>query len=283
MFDLEKQIQSWRQTLAPALKERTEAVEELESHLRDHFDELTRAGESSEQAWTMAIARLGDAGTIAREFAKVPNGPWMPARLTLAMLIVAALLLTVWLSFRLSHGLGLLLACHIFAISVGYLATFAVGICAMCATVWRAFGKLRAPNSIDFRRIGLGISIAAAVLNSLGFVLGMIWSRNHLGHWWQWDPREIGGACVVTWNCVLVSLLRSRTRGGDASGLLAGLIGNAVVALSWFGPVLLDPTRLIHVPAWYRPLLGGFLMLQLLLIYAALLPAGRLASAGSRE
>ena len=40
MFDLEAQIRSWRQSLPPALADHPEAVDELESHLRDAVEEL---------------------------------------------------------------------------------------------------------------------------------------------------------------------------------------------------------------------------------------------------
>jgi ABC-type transport system involved in cytochrome c biogenesis permease subunit len=191
------------------------------------------------------------------------------------------LLLGVSLSLRLSHGLGLLLACHIFTLSIGYLATFAVGISAMCATVCRAIGRFRAPQSSAFRRTGARICIAATALNFVGIVLGMFWSKDHRGHWWQWDPREVGAVCVLGWNCVLLSLLRPRS--SDASALLAGIVANIIVAVSWFGPALLDPPRSSLLPAWYRSVLLGFVMLQCLLIYAALLPAGCLFSTGAPE
>ena len=91
MFDLEQQIASWREQFVLALPNRSDVLDELESHLRDETDRLIRAGQSPEQAWQIATAKLGDAKTMAEEFAKTSPSPWLPARLSLSILITLRL------------------------------------------------------------------------------------------------------------------------------------------------------------------------------------------------
>ena len=47
-------------------------IDELESHLRDEVERLTRGGLPLDQAWPQAVARLGGPEQLAAEFAKVP-------------------------------------------------------------------------------------------------------------------------------------------------------------------------------------------------------------------
>ena len=44
------------------------------------------------------------------------------------------------------------------------------------------------------RKRDLGL---AALL--LAVALGAWWSHRYLGRWWGWDPKEIGGICVLAW------------------------------------------------------------------------------------
>jgi hypothetical protein len=54
--------------------------------------------------------------------------------------------------------------------------------------------------------------------------------------------------------------------------VLAG-VGNVIVSLSWFGPALLDNRH----SSGFGPALLGFVVVQLLLLLLALVPAGWLA------
>src|SRR5271170_171984 len=120
MFDLEKQIASWREQFSLAMPNQPEAMDELESHLRDEIDQLIRAGRSPEQAWQIATTKLGDAKTMAEEFAKTSASHWLPAQLSLGVLLMCAVALIVLL---ISRGQDLLLASHVFTITAGYLST----------------------------------------------------------------------------------------------------------------------------------------------------------------
>src|SRR5262245_51371330 len=99
MFDAEERIRRWRRELAETGRCSGETIDELESHLRESFQQFVRAGHSPEQALEMALARLGTPQALAAEFAKVPPpglAPWLPVRLAyLAMIALAAWLLGI--------------------------------------------------------------------------------------------------------------------------------------------------------------------------------------------
>src|SRR6266704_3257419 len=71
MFDLEKAIADWRQQMMAAGVSNGEALNELESHLRDDIEQEMRAGLSSQQAFELAAQKMGEAHQLKGEFAKV--------------------------------------------------------------------------------------------------------------------------------------------------------------------------------------------------------------------
>ncbi len=73
VFDLDGAIGQWRKNLAlaPALSQQN--LDELESHLRDSVLELHHRGISEEEAFVIAVRRIGSQDAIGREFEKV-NG-----------------------------------------------------------------------------------------------------------------------------------------------------------------------------------------------------------------
>ena len=74
MNDVEAQIAEWRSYVgnAPAVQDRD--VEELEAHLRDQITELGSAGLSPDEAFLVAVKRLGDVDSLSREFAREHSG-----------------------------------------------------------------------------------------------------------------------------------------------------------------------------------------------------------------
>ena len=74
----------------------------------------------------------------------------------------------------------------------------------------------------------------AAGLVIAGLLLGMLWSRQNLGRYWGWDPKEIGGLCASAWLAALVVTQRyGRLR--DRAVMLLGIGGSTVVSLAWLG------------------------------------------------
>jgi len=71
MFDLEAQINSWRDHLRARGNFTESDISELESHLRDEIDDLITSGLSPDEAFLISVKRLGNADAISREYAKV--------------------------------------------------------------------------------------------------------------------------------------------------------------------------------------------------------------------
>jgi hypothetical protein len=74
MDGVESQIAEWRAYVAkaPALNGRD--VDELEAHLRDQIAELDAAGLTTDEAFLVAVKRMGDLDTLSREFAREHSG-----------------------------------------------------------------------------------------------------------------------------------------------------------------------------------------------------------------
>ena len=272
MADFEHRIASWRRELSSAMEGRPDVVDELEDHLRQELETLTRAGKTPDEAWDAALNRLGDVRKLSREFAKSSRAGWLPTRAAMTVLGGCGLASAAFLLVGVSGGrYEALLAVHIFAITLGYAATFAFGFAAASAVVSHAAGTFGARQSDALRRAGTPMLTAAVGLTLVGIVLGVIWLRANRGHYWGWDAREIGGLCVLAWNAAALVCVR---RGTAAATMLAGVVGNAVVAAGWFGSVVIEPPRAQGVPGWYAAVLATFIMSQLALALAGLLPAG---------
>lgn len=71
---LESQIAEWRAYVAKAPAVSGRDIEELEAHLRDQIAELDAAGLAADEAFLVAVKRMGDVDTLSREFAREHRG-----------------------------------------------------------------------------------------------------------------------------------------------------------------------------------------------------------------
>lgn len=71
---LETQIAEWRAYVAGAPGLNGRDVDELEGHLRDQIGELNTAGLSDDEAFLVAVKRMGDLDDLSREFAREHSG-----------------------------------------------------------------------------------------------------------------------------------------------------------------------------------------------------------------
>ena len=67
---LEEQIAQWRLYLSRRRAIHGPDVEELEGHLRDQMAVLTEAGLAGEEAFLIAVKRMGSLDALSREFAR---------------------------------------------------------------------------------------------------------------------------------------------------------------------------------------------------------------------
>jgi len=74
MFDLNQEILQWRNNLALADILAGSDIDELESHLREEFDQLTALKLSDEEAFLVATHRLGSADGLEAEYEKINRG-----------------------------------------------------------------------------------------------------------------------------------------------------------------------------------------------------------------
>ena len=71
---VESQITEWRAYVAKAPAVDGRDLEELETHLRDQIAELGAAGLTDDEAFLVAVKRMGDLDTLSREFAREHSG-----------------------------------------------------------------------------------------------------------------------------------------------------------------------------------------------------------------
>src|SRR6267154_337481 len=67
---LEEQIAQWRAYVRRRQALHTPDVEELEGHLRDQLAALTEAGLTGDEAFLVAVKRMGSLDALSREFAR---------------------------------------------------------------------------------------------------------------------------------------------------------------------------------------------------------------------
>jgi hypothetical protein len=67
---LERQIADWRAFVGRGKAIAAPDVEELETHLRDQIEALTAAGLSADEAFLVAVKRIGSLNALSREFAR---------------------------------------------------------------------------------------------------------------------------------------------------------------------------------------------------------------------
>ena len=73
MFSLNEAITRWKNKTLSYGKCSDEDLDELESHLLEHFEELRDSGLSEEEAFSQAITRMGAPEDVSREFSKIPQ------------------------------------------------------------------------------------------------------------------------------------------------------------------------------------------------------------------
>lgn len=74
MDDMESQVAEWRAYVAKAPAVNGRDVDELEGHLRDQIAELGAAGLTGDEAFLVAVKRMGDLDSLSREFAREHSG-----------------------------------------------------------------------------------------------------------------------------------------------------------------------------------------------------------------
>src|SRR5918996_2111619 len=74
MESMESQIAGWRAYVANAPGVNGRGVDELEDHLRQQIADLNAVGLSADEAFVVAVKRMGELDVLSREFAREHSG-----------------------------------------------------------------------------------------------------------------------------------------------------------------------------------------------------------------
>lgn len=247
MFNLEKSITDWRRQMVAAGLKTGRRLDELESHLREEISALKSAGASEDVAFEQAVARLGGPHSVYTEFNKIRVGHIWPVKIGWALWLAATLLLAGGLmrGLLLAGRLNFLLGAHILSIIAGYGGAMLLGGFGILYVVWGRSGGLSPARRQSLNRAVRRFGPLAAGLVIAGVLLSMLWSRQNLGRYWGWDPKEIGGLCASAWLVALVVMQRYG-RWRDRAVMLLAIGGSTVVSLAWFGGNLWDNQWRLH-------------------------------------
>jgi len=216
---LEQLISEWRKTMTHGQRLGKDRLEELESHLRETIERLLRTGMNETKAFETAIAQLGPFPAIYSEFKKLDQHTWLPMKVIIGAEAALALALAALLTFRIvDQGFGLLLATHVFTVTLGYGTAFFIGALGICFVCQRCFSDFSITRQQSISRLTFLLGACATCLTAIGIVLGMIWAKAEWGRFWAWDPKETGGACVLAW--FLLFTVAHRFPGRTGRGIL---------------------------------------------------------------
>src|SRR5512145_1340724 len=120
---LEDQIDQWRSYLRRRQAIHSVDVAELEDHLREHVAVLTDAGLDTDEAFLVAVKRMGSLDALSREFARehsdrlwkqlviapdadagAPRSTWTETLVVVSLAVAAALAIKVPALFGLQFG-----------------------------------------------------------------------------------------------------------------------------------------------------------------------------------
>jgi hypothetical protein len=233
MHDLEKLLTELRKSAANVS---AETLDELETHLRETTEQLVRSGLNLSDAFQRAVAELGAMPKLSSEFQKLDEPLWLPIKLAIGAAALLALALAIFVISRLDSGRSsLLLAAHIFTVTLGYTLTLLIGGLGICFVSQRCLQDFSTSRLDAIARVSLALGSVAFFLTTLGVVFGMVWAKIEWGRYWAWDSKEIGGLSVVVW--LACYLIAHRFFKNSERGVLAiSMLGNIVVGLAWFGP-----------------------------------------------
>jgi len=125
MFDLEQSIAEWRKHMLAAGIKTPVPLEELEIHLRDNIAQQMQSGLSAQQAFGIAVKKIGQSPELKKEFNKIGAPMEMQKIVKLAGVICVAVALFLQLStclpgvlFVFVLGRGLSLMTRVLAVAV---------------------------------------------------------------------------------------------------------------------------------------------------------------------
>lgn len=173
------------------------------------------------------------------------------------------------------------LATHVVCITMGYATMFLAGKIGVAYVLLGMFTpalKARVHKNLTlgqvFTKLIYGIMCFALFFSFFGTVLGGLWGDDSWGRFWGWDPKENGALIIVIWSALVLHARWGRVVKDRGLAVLA-IGGNIVTAWSWFGVNQLGIG--LHSYGFTEgvlKLLGFFVLSQILVVLAGMLPLG---------
>ena len=181
MFDLTSRIHDWRESLAEREAFREADLDELESHLRDSVTRLVSFRLSEEEAFLVALHRLGRPEALTTEFRKANGGSVWGRRLfwmLMGYLAVPLLLAVGSLLANVSVALGVRQGIE--GAQLAYLSGF---VLLLSIAVWVAFAATLTRASSSRVRESLDRSLAWLAGRryiALAAIVSLVWAAKEI-------------------------------------------------------------------------------------------------------
>ena len=248
--EFERRRLEWRKSMSVRLKDES-SIDELETHLREAFEQALASGDEVEAAWRTATGELGEAHVLAREFSKL-SAPSVIDRRALQILcsvgLVMTLLFVIIGSNRAWSGAGdSLLAFHLGSLTTGYCVALTLAATGgylasrrLARAHWSSVGMHPRDVGDLARLLSRGYTLVAVTV-AIGLGLGSVWASNTHGAAWSFDPREVGAAGLLCYHAFFAWRIRRKPANTEAL-LAVASFGGAITLLAWFGAhLLVDP------------------------------------------
>ena len=275
MPDLEEDIAEWRKRMAAGGVKSPAVLDELEGHLREAIQERLAAGRSETEAFEIAIARVGSPGSLRTEFNKISGAICLPVVIGACMWTMLVILVAVLMLRRVFIGeMGTLMFSHIVILTTGYLAAFLAGGFGIIYVCWQWFGRLSPAREQSLSKAVFWFTYISGGLVLGGFLLGTLWSKQHLDAYWQDSPRWWGCFCACIWT-VALCLIQRFANISDHVRMLLSIVGNVVIGLSWFCAVVPHSVSNGIIRYWPMEFFFGVHLLFLLMGFSRRLEAAQ--------
>jgi Cytochrome C assembly protein len=251
MDKLEERILQWRQSMMQAPGIEGETLDELENHLRECSLKLVRSGTTEAEAFRKAVAELGEPALMVAEFRKLHRATWLPVKVMLGVGIAASIGLGLVMLTRLdaSHGSSLLLAGHVFTLTLGYVTLLLTGTLGICFVCQRCFSEFSQRRLQSIRRFSFGFGGVATGLIAVGTILGMLWAKAEWGRYLSLELKELAALGALAWSIGFMTV--HRLPGSSPRRiLLLSIVGNMVVSVAWLGPGLVTRLHSYGTPSF---------------------------------
>lgn len=177
MFNLDNAITEWRRRMAAGGVKNSAVLDELESHLREDIERQTKPAMTPEDAFNLAVQKIGPASVLSKEFRKTAVG----SALEKLMIAIAVLFL----------AFGVFLSAAAIILCYGSLAERLMGLVAMSSTILTACVWTRViPHLPMIAQKRKRISVEVACFFS-GYVIAMLYVQFIVPHFEHSPDRMI--------------------------------------------------------------------------------------------